>query len=173
MTEDNPTNKIGKAFIWLAWIIGILMLTFLFDDVLDSKYNPNNQPQVSLNDAGQAEVILKQNNQGHYVVRGAINEEQVVFLLDTGATQVSIPAHIADKLQLESSGSYYVQTANGRVKVYSTVLEQLSIGNIFLYNVAANINPAMNSNEILLGMSALKRVDFSQTGKQLILRESK
>jgi aspartyl protease family protein len=66
-----------------------------------------------------------------------------------------------------------VQTANGRVKVYSTVLEQLSIGNIFLYNVAANINPAMKSNEILLGMSALKRVDFSQTGKQLILRESK
>jgi hypothetical protein len=28
MTEDNPTNKIGKVFIWLAWIIGILMLTF-------------------------------------------------------------------------------------------------------------------------------------------------
>jgi aspartyl protease family protein len=173
MTEDNPTNKIGKVFIWLAWIIGILMLTFLFDDVLDSKYNPNNQPQVSLNDAGQAEVILKQNRQGHYVVRGGINEEQVVFLLDTGATQVSIPAHIADKLQLQSNGSYFVQTANGRVKVYSTVLEQLSIGNIFLYNVAANINPAMKSNEILLGMSALKRVDFSQTGKQLILRESK
>ena len=126
-----------------------------------------------MNDAGQAEVVLKQNRQGHYVTRGTINEAQVVFLLDTGATQVSIPAHIADELQLQSNGSYNVQTANGRVKVYSTVLEQLSIGNIFLYNVAANINPAMKSNEILLGMSALKRVDFSQTGTQLILRESK
>jgi aspartyl protease family protein len=173
MTEDNPTNKIGKIFIWLAWIMAILLLVLIFDDTLDNQYNPNSQPQISLNDAGQAEVVLKQNRQGHYVTRGTINEAQVVFLLDTGATQVSIPAHIADELQLQSNGSYNVQTANGRVKVYSTVLEQLSIGNIFLYNVAANINPAMKSNEILLGMSALKRVDFSQTGTQLILRESK
>jgi aspartyl protease family protein len=47
----------------------------------------------------------------------------------------------------------------------------LSLGNIFLYNVAAHINPAMKSDQILLGMSALKQVDFYQTGKQLILRE--
>lgn len=172
MTEDDPTNKIAKIFIWLAWIVAILLMVFFFDGALDKQHNPNAQPQISLNDAGQAEVVLQQNRQGHYVTRGTINEIPVTFLLDTGATQVSIPAHVADELQLQSNGSYNVQTANGTVKVYSTVLEQLSIGNIFLYNVAANINPAMKSNEILLGMSALKRVDFSQTGKKLILRET-
>jgi len=64
-----------------------------------------------------------------------------------------------------------VQTANGMVTVYKTEIEQLSIGNIFLYNVAAHINPAMKSDAILLGMSALKKVEFSQKGKLLTLRE--
>jgi aspartyl protease family protein len=171
MTEDDPTNKIGKLFVWLAWIMAIALLMFVFEDELYKQYNPNSQPQVSLNSSGQAEVILKQNRQGHYVTNGNINETSVTFLLDTGATQVSIPAHIADKLQLESYGSYPVQTANGRVTVYKTKIDQLSIGNIFLYNVAAHINPAMKSDGILLGMSALKQLDFQQTGKQLILRE--
>ena len=171
MTEDDQTNKIGKLFVWLAWIMAIALLMFVFEDELYKQYNPNSQPQVSLNSSGKAEVILKQNRQGHYVTKGYINETSVTFLLDTGATQVSIPAHIADKLQLESYGSYPVQTANGKVTVYKTKIDQLSIGNIFLYNVAAHINPAMKNDEILLGMSALKQLDFQQTGKQLILRE--
>jgi aspartyl protease family protein len=171
MTEDDSTNKIGKLFVWLAWILAIALLMFIFEDELYKQYNPNSQPQISLNSSGQAEVILKQNRQGHYVTNGNINETSVTFLLDTGATQVSIPAHIADKLQLKSYGSYPVQTANGRVTVYKTKIDQLSIGNIFLYNVAAHINPAMKSDGILLGMSALKQLDFQQTGKQLILRE--
>lgn len=171
MTEDDPTNKIGKIFVWFAWIMVIALLMFFFEDELEKQYNPNSKPQVSLNSSGQAEVILKQNKQGHYVTRGTINEASVTFLLDTGATQVSIPAHVADSLQLESYGSYPVQTANGRVTVYKIKLDQLSIGNIFLYNVAAHINPAMKNDEILLGMSALKQLDFQQTGKKLILRE--
>lgn len=171
MTEDDSTNKIGKLFVWFAWIIAIALLMFVFEDVLNQQYNPNSQPEMSLNSSGKAEVSLKQNRQGHYVTKGSINESPVTFLLDTGATQVSIPAHIADQLQLESYGSYPVQTANGRVTVYKTKIDQLSIGNIFLYNVAAHINPAMKNDEILLGMSALKQLDFQQTGKKLILRE--
>jgi len=171
MTEDDSTNKIGKIFVWIAWIMAIVLLMYFFQGVLDKQYNPNSQPQVSLNSSGQAEVILKQNRQGHYVTQGKINESSVTFLLDTGATQVSIPAHIAEQLQLESFGRYSVQTANGSVIVYRTAIDQLSIGNIFLYNVAAHINPAMKNDEILLGMSALKQLDFQQTGKQLILRE--
>ena len=171
MTEDDPTNKMGKLFVWLAWIIAMALLVFFFQDVLDKQWNPNEQPKMQLSASGKAQVILKQNRQGHYVTEGTINGERVTFLLDTGATQVSIPAHIADQLALENLGSQRVQTANGSTTVYQTRLEQLSIGNIFLYNVSANINPSMKSNEILLGMSALKRVEFRQTGKQLILQE--
>lgn len=171
MTEVDPTNKMAKTFVWIAWIIALALLMFIFEDVLDQQYNPNSQPEMRLTPEGKAEVILDQNRQGHYVARGTIDGSPVTFLLDTGATQVSIPAHIADRLRLVAQGSYRVQTANGSVTVYKTEIAQLSLGNIFLYNVAAHINPAMKSDAILLGMSALKRVDFQQTGKQLILRD--
>ena len=171
MTEDDPTNKMAKVFVWLAWIVAITLLMFFFQDTLDKQFNPNSQPEMRLTDTGKAEVVLAQNRQGHYVAHGTINDMPVTFLLDTGATQVSIPAHIADKLNLTGQGNYRVQTANGSVTVYKTKLDQLSIGSILLYNVAAHINPGMKADEILLGMSALKRLDFHQTGKQLILRE--
>jgi aspartyl protease family protein len=171
MTEVDPTNKMAKTFVWIAWIIGLALLVFIFQDALDEQYNPNSQPEIRLSSDGKAEVILNQNRQGHYVAQGTIDGSSVTFLLDTGATQVSIPAHIAEGLGLFAQGSYRVQTANGSVTVYKTEIGQLSLGNIFLYNVAAHINPAMKSDEILLGMSALKRVDFQQTGKQLILRD--
>jgi aspartyl protease family protein len=171
MTEFDPTNKMGKIFIWLAWLVALGLLVFFFQDVLDRQWDPNKDPQMSLNTQGKAEVKLQQNRQGHYVVHGEINEIPVVFLLDTGATQVSIPAHIAEQLNLKSYGASRVNTANGSTTVYQTKLQQLSIGNIYLYDVGAHINPSMQSNEILLGMSALKRVEFSQVGKQLILRE--
>ena len=171
MTEIDPTNKMGKIFIWLAWLVALALLVFFFQDVLDKQWDPNKDPQISLNTQGKAEVRLQQNRQGHYVVHGEINEIPVVFLLDTGATQVSIPAHIAEQLNLKGHGASRVNTANGSTTVYQTKLQQLSIGNIYLYDVSAHINPSMQSNEILLGMSALKRVEFSQVGKQLILRE--
>lgn len=171
MTEVDPTKKMAKIFVWIAWIIALALLMFIFQGVLDKQFNPNSNPEVRLTSAGKAEVVLNQNRQGHYVARGTINSEPVTFLLDTGATQVSIPAHIADKLGLAALGNYRVQTANGSVTVYKTEITQLSLGNIFLYNVAAHINPAMKTDEILLGMSALKQVDFTQKGKQLILRD--
>lgn len=181
MTQDNDTNKetqaddasnsIGRTFTWISWFIGFLLLVFVFDGVLESQYNPNQSVTSQINRTGQASVTLQQNRLGHYVLNGLINEQEVTFLLDTGATSVSVPGHIAHQLNLKPQGSYVVSTANGSVKVFRTTLSTLSIGEITLYNVAANINPAMNSDEILLGMSALKQVEFSQTGDQLILRE--
>ncbi len=172
MTTDNQaTNTFGKYFIWIAWFLGLALLAFVFQELLEQQWNPNQEPSAYFNSAGKAEVALQQNRQGHYLVRGAINEQDVTFLLDTGATHVSIPAHIAANLHLPELGQYRASTANGDVIVTETRLKQLSIGKILLYNVAANINPGMKSDEILLGMSALKRVEFSQMGKQLILRE--
>jgi len=171
MPQPSSTNQLGKAFTWVAWLLALALLTFVFQDVLEEQINPNKNPNYFLNEQGLGEVILKQNRQGHYVTNGSINGTKVTFLLDTGATQVSIPAHIAKQLNLPQYGSYRVQTANGSTHVYQTKIDELSIGNIVLYNIDGNINPSMQSNEILLGMSALRKLDFQQTGKQLILRE--
>ena len=115
--------------------------------------------------------MLQQNRAGHYVTNGYINGYQVKFLLDTGATQVSIPAGVADRLALTSDGKQTVNTANGIIQVYTTQLDSLAIGELTLYNLKANINPHMQGDTILLGMNALAQVKLVQQGKTLTLSE--
>ena len=171
MTEEDTTNKIGKYFAWVAWIIAIGMLVFFFQELLDTQQNPNSSPTSYLSENGLNEVHLKRNKQGHYVTAGKINQQSVIFLLDTGATDVSIPEHIAEKLNLPRYNKYQVSTANGYTYVYRSVINELKIGDITLYNVEANINPSFKSDEILLGMSALKQLELHQSGNTLKLRE--
>ena len=162
-------NKMGKGMLIIAWLIGLALLTFLFDDQLAKQFNPNANP-ASSSHSGVAEVRLKQNRAGHYVSGGGINGQPVIFLLDTGATQVSIPMHLAEQLGLKKGRASWVQTANGTVEVAQTRIQRLTIGDIQLTDVAAHLNPGMQSEQILLGMSALKQLEFSQKGDWLVLR---
>jgi aspartyl protease family protein len=162
-------SKMGKGMLIVAWIIGLGFLTLLFDDQLAQQFNPNEDP-ISYSNQGVEEVRLKQNRAGHYVTGGEINGQPVVFLLDTGATHVSVPMHLAQQLSLQKGRASWVQTANGQVQVAQTNIQQLSIGDIQLNNVRANLNPGFKQDEILLGMSALKQLEFTQKGEWLILR---
>ena len=153
----------------VAWVIGLGLLTLMFDEQLAKQFNPNADP-ISSTIQGVQEVRLKRNRAGHYVSNGLINGQDVVFLLDTGATDVSIPMHLAQQLNLQKERLSWVQTANGRVQVAQTSIQQLSIGDIQLDNIRANLNPGFEENEILLGMSALKQLEFTQRGEWLILR---
>lgn len=167
--QHRQQNKMGKGMLIVAWIIGLGLLTLVFDDQLAKQFNPNAEP-ISSSNQGVQEVLLKQNRAGHYVSGGMINGQPVVFLLDTGATHVSVPMHLAEQLNLQMGTASWVQTANGRVQVAQTNIQHLSIGEIQLDNVRANLNPGFKANKILLGMSALKQLEFTQKGEWLMLR---
>ncbi|GGF67023.1 retropepsin-like aspartic protease family protein [Alteromonas lipolytica] len=168
----QPTSDTSSAAKWmliLAWVCLFGLLILVFGDLLDEQENPNQAP-MSVMRGQQVEIRLEQNRQGHYVVSGTINGRPVVFLIDTGATSVAIPAHLADELSLPRGRSAYAATANGNVRITLTEIASLTIGEITLHNVEANINPGMQSDQILLGMSALKQLEFTQRGETLILR---
>lgn len=168
MTQQDMPQRTGKLFAWLAWIIGLLFLYWLFDDMLQEQFNPNQNVQSTRN--GEViEVVLEQNRAGHYVATGAINNHRVLFLLDTGATQVAIPQNVAAAIGLPRGSQIMVNTANGRATAYRTQLDTLQFGDIVLRDVAATIVPGMGGEQILLGMSALKQVEFSQRGKMLTI----
>lgn len=156
----------------LAWILGILVLTQLFGRWEQNRYNPNQSPESRQTREGRIEVALQRNRQGHYITRGAINGQPQTFLLDTGATDIVIPGDIARKLRLKKLGTDYAMTANGMIEVKRTLLESVSIGDIILYNVPASINPAMSADDaILLGMSALRQLEFTQRDGVLTLSQ--
>ncbi|WP_233268995.1 TIGR02281 family clan AA aspartic protease [Paraglaciecola sp. L1A13] len=167
-TEPNQ-SAMGKWMLILAWGAGLGLLTLLFHKQLAEQLNPNTAPHSQAT-GDRIEVQLQQNRYGHYVTSGLINAQPVVFMLDTGATDVSIPSELGPSLGLKPGMRAWVQTANGRLQVARTVIAELQIGGIVLRNVTAHLNPGMMGNEILLGMSALKQVEFAQRGDMLILR---
>jgi aspartyl protease family protein len=169
--QNDPTKNIGKAMMYLGWLVVLAGLSWFFTHYEKNKINPNQVPQSTSNQQVN-EVILHRNAYGHYVSSGTINGKPVTFLLDTGATNVSIPANLANKLDLEAMARGRSSTANGFIDVYLTRIEVLTIGSITAYDVKASINPGMNhSKQILLGMSVLKNVEFTQKGNTLFLRQ--
>jgi len=170
--EEKPASphKLGSGMTILAWILALGLLTYYFSRFLDQQHNPNTNI-ASRSVAGVNEVLLQQNRQGHYVASGRINGEPLEFILDTGATMVAIPAHIARELRLERGAAMDFMTANGMVSVYATRLDAVALGDITLNNVRATINPQMDGDSILLGMSFLRDLEFTQRNDQLILRQ--
>lgn len=155
----------------LAWVGGLGLLTLLFQDALETRFNPNAKPLVQRDPDGRHEVVLERNARGHYVATGLINGTPVTFLVDTGATDVAVPEGLADRLGLARIAGGVSQTANGPVAVWHTKLDRVSLGAIELNDVRASIVPSMAARDpVLLGMSFLRQLEFEQRDGQLLLR---
>lgn len=167
--QKQPSIQgLGKGMYSVAWLLGIALLTLFFSDHEQRKINPNQNPETRVSQ-GIAEVVLQQNRQGHYITNGTINGTEVTFLLDTGATNVSVPAHIAEKIGLQKGYPQPTITANGTIRVYQSWIDELTIGKIVLRDIDANINPHVTDDFILLGMSALTKLEFTQRNDTLTL----
>ncbi len=155
-----------------AWIMGLALLTLFFNNYLENQRNPNQEVHSVVGTDGVREVSLKRNPFGHYLANGTINGRSVEFMIDTGASDVSIPAGLARRLALKQGRPAQYQTANGMITAYQTTIEELTLGDILLTNVPASISPGTQGLAILMGMSALKRIEFTQKGDTLILRQA-
>jgi aspartyl protease family protein len=163
-------TKAGQGMMAVGLILGMVFLTYFFGGVEENQRNPNADPN-SFVYSESIEVPLKRNRQGHYVLIGQINGENVEFLLDTGATDVVVPESTARRLGLPYGVRGRAMTANGPITIYQTRIDELHLGEILLTNIDASINPSMEG-AILLGMSALGQIEFSQRADTLTLRQT-
>jgi len=175
MSQNGQADKIrgtARTMVILAWVSGLLFATWLFQQILDDRYNPNANLDMHISAEGVREVVLQRNVQGHYVADGAINGRVVTFLLDTGATDVALPEGLAQRLGLPRLQRAISQTANGAVPVWRTRLERVQLGSIELRNVRATIVPSLGDDAaVLLGMSFLKHLEMVQRDGTLTLRQ--
>ncbi len=170
MSAEPIAPKIGRNMMIIAWVIAMGFLTWVFGNWEENQINPNSVP-LTAKAGGVTQVTLMRNRQGHYVTSGSINQKTVTFLIDTGATTVAIPAELQQKLGLSVGNMQLSRTANGTTQTYSTVIEHITIGGIELFNVRASILPNMPGKQILLGMSVLREIEFTQKGDKLTLRQ--
>ncbi|EIW88132.1 aspartyl protease [Alishewanella agri BL06] len=168
MQAPEVSSSFGRIFHILAWTVLLVVLFWFFQDYLGKQQNPNQQLQSS---RGNGEIItqLTRNRAGHYLGVALINGQRAEFLLDTGATTVAVSERSAALLGMQKGQPIRVATANGISNAWRNEIAELQLGDIVLYQVPASIVPNLGGTEILLGMSALKQLEFRQQGNQLTL----
>lgn len=167
----QPGSRAGRIMLILAWAAGLFLATQFFSQWERRQENPN-AVVTSQQHEGYIEVKLVGNGQGHFVASGQINGQPVDFMLDTGATDVAIPTRLAERLGLERGSPVTLSTANGRSEGYRTRLDRVQLGDIVLRDVRALVAPGLDGEQVLLGMSALKQLEFTQRGGTLLLRQT-
>ncbi len=168
--NERKVTSIGKYMFFGMWIGLLALLSLFFYSWEQNEFNPNRSIDSKVNVRGQTELVLTANRHHQYIANGFINNTPVVFLLDTGANSVSIPEHIAKKIGLKRGRQLLFETANGTAIGYQTKINKIKLGDIELENISASINPNVQFDEVLLGMSFLKHMELVQKNNTLTLR---
>ncbi|WP_051901387.1 retropepsin-like aspartic protease family protein [Methylotenera sp. L2L1] len=107
-------------------------------------------------------VTLYANAQGHFVSECKINGVPLKFLIDTGATTVALNSGDAKfaNIDYKKGEPVLVGTANGVVTAYRVTIANLKIGNITLNQVEGSVLEGGSPSVVLMGMSALKRMEM-------------
>jgi len=112
--------------------------------------------------ANNSPVSLYADQAGHFFGNLSINGASLKYVVDTGATTVALNSGDAKfaKIDYEKGERITMSTANGDVAAYLVKLNTLKIGTIILNNVEATVNEGGSPPFVLLGMTALSRMNM-------------
>lgn len=126
---------------------------------------------ASTGPANNDPVSLYADSRGHFYGNLNINGASLKYVVDTGASAVAMNSGDAKfaKIDYEKGERVTLSTANGEVGAYLVKLNTLKIGTIILNNVEAVIHEGGSPPYVLLGMSALNRVDMKRDNSIMTL----
>jgi len=152
-------NKLGGAFLHAGIWLGLGLLFYVF-------FLRQEAPPAQV--VGSSSVEIARARDGHFHIDGAIQGLPVRFLIDTGASTVSISQALADRIGLGCDVTATFRTANGAVQGCSSRAADLEFGPFRISDAAVAILPNLAS-EALLGMNALRQVRMEQEADRLRL----
>ena len=121
--------------------------------------------------ANNTPVSLYADSRGHFTGNMSINGASLKYLVDTGATTVALNSGDAKfaKIDYEKGEKVPVNTANGVVTAYLVKVNTLKIGTIILNDVDVIVNEGGSPEIVLLGMSALNKLDMKRDNSIMTL----
>src|SRR5262245_11150400 len=103
---------------------------------------PVNVGKTARNDMPAAtRIVMAAGSGGHYFTEGTINGRPVRFVVDTGATFVSLAQSEADRIGLDykKGRRSMTATANGAVPAYVVTLDAVRVGDVTVHGVEAMV----------------------------------
>lgn len=118
-----------------------------------------------------APVTLYADSRGHFSGNLSVNGTSLKYIVDTGASTVAMSSADAKfaKIDYEKGRQVQVSTANGIVMAYLVKINTLKIGSIVLNDIEATVNEGGSPPFVLLGMTALNRLDMKRENSVMTL----
>lgn len=158
--QGNHTRHnsfLTTALLWLGWgVLGFSLFTWI------------SAPKVSI--AGkQVEIVIAKAQDGHHYIDGILNGKQIRFMIDTGASYVSIGGNLAAQLGLLSGKPTKFDTANGSVIGQLFENQSIKVSGLAIPPLTIGVMPN-SPNTALLGQNFLRHVELLQVDNKLVLR---
>jgi aspartyl protease family protein len=117
-------------------------------------------------------IVLNGDSRGHFFAQGSINGHVMQFLVDTGATSVSISVAEAERMRLDYKAGQQIRvnTANGVSAAWRVRLSSIRMGDVEVYDVDAVVVPTPLPFG-LLGNSFLTRFQMTRQNDQMVLEK--
>ena len=153
-------GRIGPTALQLAIWVGlglVLVLGYSFRDEIGARLRGELVPSA-LRPVENGEFVIGAADDGHFYVDATVGESPVRFMIDTGASEIVLPAAVAARLGFAPESLNYshpVSTANGLTWSAPVTLGRLTVGPKTLTDVTAYVNQG-ELDTPLLGMRFLR-----------------
>jgi aspartyl protease family protein len=151
---------------WPAGVLALVGVVFFAADRL------TRTPTVvhSVTD-GRQEISIPAARDGHYYLDGAVNGVPLTFMIDTGATYVSVGEDFARKARLPEGITGYFSTANGTVEGKIVKDQVVEAEDYKVSGLSVAVTP-LGEKKGLLGQNFLRRFEVSQSAGVMRLRQA-
>ncbi|MFT6077797.1 MAG: aspartyl protease family protein [Myxococcota bacterium] len=160
--QIKASKVLGQLLIWMVIILVILFIySFRFDfsnfknriagELFPTKITQINSSQIAVSIA----------NDGHFYIDIKLNSKPVRFMVDTGASDISLSLSDAKKVGIDTdnlTSFRRYQTANGLIMSGLARVDQMEVAGIIFNDVGVAVNGG-DMGTSLLGMSFLSRFD--------------
>lgn len=153
----------GYVF-WSAVWFGLIAAGFFVADRLTTQ-----TPVARALTEGRQEIAIPVSRDGHYYLDGAINGVPLRFMIDTGATYVSVDEDFARAARLPKGTPGYFSTANGAVEGEIVKNQEVRADAFRVTGLSVAITPSQGEVG-LLGQNFLRRFEVSQAAGVMHLR---
>ena len=151
--------NLGIAAFWLA-ALGVLYIAM-------EHYLQPNAAVVTASGSLQ----IERHRDGHFYVDGSINGQPVRFMVDTGATYITITDTLAHSAGLQGGEVVQFRTANGTRTGRLVRAQSIAVGPLRVNNLTIGIGyTGSDAQAALLGQNFLRQFDVSMRGNVLELQ---
>lgn len=167
-SQNSLNLKAGSGFT--TGLIPMMIFWLLVMGVvygLMTHYMKPKQAKVLAN----GDLVINRSQDGHFYTVGSINGKKVKFMIDTGASLVSVSEKFSQKAFILGGVPTTFKTANGERSGRVVEGVTVSVGPVSVTNLKVGVGLRLESeDDALLGQSFLSKFDISIQNNQMVLR---